>query len=73
MSVCFWDRVKHGASELDLNLATVSTWKHRGRVPGAKQISIFQVLQGTEYEISLEEFKLDTPIGVGASKNNEET
>jgi uncharacterized protein YjcR len=51
----FWDRVKHGADKLGVPDATVRTWKSRGRVSREQRIELYQILAGTEYEISLDQ------------------
>jgi hypothetical protein len=52
----FWNNVKYGASKLGIPDATFRTWKSRGRVSRDKQIELYRVLLGTEFEISLEQF-----------------
>ena len=51
----FWDRVKHGCEKLSIPTSTFHVWKHRGRVSRDQAIPLYQVLAGTEYEITLEE------------------
>lgn len=53
----FWDRVKRGAEALQIPDATFRKWKSRGRVSREQQIDVFQILAGTEHEISLDELK----------------
>lgn len=62
----FWNRVEHGCDKIGVSKATCSVWKHRGRVSKVKQIDLFKALQGTEYEISLDEVQQYHP------KQNEE-
>lgn len=53
----FWDRVKHGADLLGIRIDTVAVWKHRGRVAKSRHLDLFEVLAGTENEISSEELR----------------
>jgi hypothetical protein len=51
----FWDRVKHGCEKLNVPVGTYNVWKHRGRVSRDQQIALYQVLEGTEFEIPLDQ------------------
>lgn len=56
----FWDRVRHGCEKLNIPAATFHVWKHRGRVSRDQVIDLYQALQGTEYEISLDQLNSKT-------------
>jgi hypothetical protein len=51
----FWDRVRHGAEKLQIPGTTFRAWKSRGRVSREKIIDLYQVLAGTEHEVSLDQ------------------
>lgn len=55
--VDFWERAKHGADKLNIPADTFYMWKHRGRVSRNHAIELYQVLAGTEHEITLDELK----------------
>jgi hypothetical protein len=57
MSDDFWDRVKHGCDKLGVPVTTFHVWKHRGRVSREQAIPLYQVLEGTEHEISLDQLQ----------------
>lgn len=57
MRTAFWDRVERGCEILGIPKDNLYVWKNRGRVSRNKTIELFQALQGTEYEITLDELK----------------
>lgn len=57
MNVSFWERVERGCEILGIPKDNLYVWKSRGRVSRDRSIDLYQALQGTDYEVTLDELK----------------